>query len=486
MKKRTLSTILCLGLVMGMLQGCGNSTETKNEPTAEQTETTEAEEESVPAQETDAGEEDAGQGEEAVASGSFLDEIEPDATLTYWEMQWASGEYQNHVQAMVDQFNTENEYGITVNLEMIPWDGYYETFLTAVTSGTAPDVYTGASTAPTQYAEMGESLALDPIIDAWKAENNPILDDIAEQYWGFFKYDGVTYGLPYGVDPKQITYRKDFFEEAGIDTLPTTYDEFLEVCAKLKEKFPDKIPCLLTAGGNDPSSNHMAEVLNGLNAAGMFDTNKNATMMTDAQRENYEFVKTMMDEGYMSEGSGGYGDADVEKIWLSGGACILFGRSGNIMLNTDIEENVSVLPPFAGPSASEGKYCANVNGVAGFSQTEYPNAARYFLKWWMENNIQILAGTGNGNLPLRESYYTHEAYKEHAWYQETMDNCIKTGITQAYPLDSMFPEFATMEGEKVLAVALAEVIEGTDVETALQDSNDAIQTVFDDAREAAE
>ena len=53
-------------------------------------------------------------------------------------------------------------------------------------------------------------------------------------------------------------------------------------------------------------------------------------------------------------------------------------------------------------------------------------------------------------------------------------------------MDSMFPEFATMEGEKVLAVALAEVIEGTDVETALQDCNDAIQTVFDDAREAAE
>ena len=140
---------------------------------------------------------------------------------------------QQTVQKMVDQFNEENEYGITVELQMIPWDGYYETFLTAVTSGAAPDVYTGASTAPTQYAEMGESLDLDPIIEAWEAENNPILSDIPEQYWGFFKYDGVTYGLPYGVDPKQITYRTDFFEEAGIDTLPTTYDEFLDVCAKL-------------------------------------------------------------------------------------------------------------------------------------------------------------------------------------------------------------------------------------------------------------
>lgn len=419
-------------------------------------------------------------------NANFMDEIEPNATLTYWEMQWASGEYKDYVQAMVDQFNSENEYGITVNLEMIPWDGYYETFLTAVTSGTAPDVYTGASTAPTQYAEMGESLDLDPIIEAWKEEENDILQDIPEQYWGFFKYEGVTYGLPYGVDPKQITYRTDFFEEAGIETLPTTYDEFLEVCAKLKETFPDKIPCLLSSGGNDPSSNHSAEVLNGLNAAGMFDADKNATVVSDAQKENYEFIKAMLDNGYISEGSGGYGDADVEKLWLSGEACILFGRSGNISLNTDIEDVTHVLPPITGPSAEIGKYCANVNGVAGFNQTEYPNAARYFLKWWMENNKQILAGTGNGNLPLRTSYYEDPAYAEHAWYQETLENCVQTGITQAYPLDSMFPEFATLEGEKLLAVALAEVVDGSDVDSALQNCNDAIQEVFDDAREAAE
>lgn len=420
-------------------------------------------------------------------AGTFMDDIEENATLTYWEMQWASGDpYQQTVQKMVDQFNEENEYGITVELQMIPWDGYYETFLTAVTSGAAPDVYTGASTAPTQYAEMGESLDLDPIIEAWEAENNPILSDIPEQYWGFFKYDGVTYGLPYGVDPKQITYRTDFFEEAGIDTLPTTYDEFLDVCAKLKEAFPDKIPVLMTGGGNEPSSNHVAEVLNGLNGTGQYDQDKNATMVTDGQRENYEFIKTMYDNEYVSKGSGGYGDADVEKIWLSGGACILFGPSGNIALNTDIEENISVMPTFAGPSAEEGKYCANINGVAGFSQTEYPNAARYFLKWWMENNLQILAGTGNGNLPLRESYYEDPAYTEHPWYQETLENTIQTGITQAYPMDSMFPEFATLEGEKALAVALAEILEGNDVDSALQDCNDTIQEIFDDAREAAE
>lgn len=421
-----------------------------------------------------------------MAEGTFLDEIEPDAELTYWEMHWASGDYENYVQTMVDKFNEENEYGIKVNLEMIPWDGYYETFLTAVTSGAAPDVYTGASTAPIQYAEMGESLDLDPIIEAWKAEENPILEDIAEQYWGFFKYDGVTYGLPYGVDPKQITYRTDYFEEAGIESMPTTYEEFLEVCAKLKETFPDKIPCLIGAGGNEASSNHVAEVLNGLNSVGQFTVDKQADMMSQGQIENYEFIKSMLDNEYISKGSGGYGDADVEKIWLSGGACILFGRSGNISVNTDIESATAVMPPFAGPSSTDPKYCANVNGVAGFAQTEYPNASRYFLKWWMENNLMILAGTGNGNLPLRESYYEDPAYAEHSWYEQTLEHTIKTGITQSYPMDAMFPEFSTMEGEKALAVALAEVVAGTEVEEACQICNDAIQEIFDDAREAAE
>lgn len=97
MKKRTLSIILSLGMVMGMLQGCGNDAATENAPAAEQTQETEPAEETDTATEPEAGQEDAGQGEEAVAGGTFLDEIEPDATLTYWEMQWASGEYQNHV-----------------------------------------------------------------------------------------------------------------------------------------------------------------------------------------------------------------------------------------------------------------------------------------------------------------------------------------------------------------------------------------------------
>ena len=370
----------------------------------------------------------------SAAEGTFMDNIEEGAELTYWEMNWGDANYENIVQGFVDKFNEENEYGIKVNLQMIPWDGYYQTFLTAVTSGAAPDVCTGASTAPTQYAQMGTARDLMPIMEAWEAEGNPILEDIPEQYWGFFDYEGGRYALPYGADPKQIMYRTDFFEEAGITELPKTYDEVLDVCAVLLEKFPDKLPILMCGGGNVPSSNHVAEVLSTCNNTGMITEDFKPNMSSPEQIENYEFIKKLYDNGYISEGTAGYGDTDVQRIWLSGGACILWGPAGNFVFNTDVEEFCRIMPNISGPSADgQGTYCPNINGVFGFNQTQYPNASMYFLKYWMENSAVLLTDSTNGNLPLRATYFADPFFSENPIMVDTLEYTIKNGKPQAFP-----------------------------------------------------
>lgn len=81
------------------------------------------------------------------------------------------------------------------------------------------------------------------------------IDDIADAYLqnggivgGTKGYmpgkSGAMYGLPFGAETSILAYRKDIFEEQGLE-VPTTYDELRAVMAKLKEA---GIPALTSRG----------------------------------------------------------------------------------------------------------------------------------------------------------------------------------------------------------------------------------------------
>jgi multiple sugar transport system substrate-binding protein len=58
-------------------------------------------------------------------------------------MIWGAPEYIDAGKALVAQFNQEHP-DITVTYRSIPWANWYQTFVTAIGSGTAPDLSTGA------------------------------------------------------------------------------------------------------------------------------------------------------------------------------------------------------------------------------------------------------------------------------------------------------------------------------------------------------
>lgn len=463
--KKLLTMLLACSMLAGSLAACSNDTATDTD-TSTDTDSTASD-----STDTDA---------DAELTGTFLDDIEEGAEILYWEMKWGGDDYGDVTQAFVDEFNESNEYGITVNLEMIPWDNYYSTFLTAVTSGTAPDVCTGATPTPIQYAVSGDSLNLDPLMECWEAEDSEILENIDSAMFELFTYEGVQYGLPYGIDPKQILYRSDYFEEAGITELPTTYDEFLDCCEVLQEAFPDKVTVLMSAGGSDAISSHIAFVLNSCNTTGFVDEDLNSTMTSDAQVENYTFLKTMYDEGYVSAGSAGYTSADGEVMWLSGEACILWGTSGNYIVGSDIEDVCHVLPNISGSYADgDGGYTQCVNALNGFNQGDYPNASLYFMKYWLENCETLLVDTGNGNLPTDSSLYELDYYQDSTYLMETFEYCVSQGQTMSAPA-SLYYQFSQMEGENTFAVAVKAILTGSSVEDALAACDEEITSMIEE------
>ncbi|HEY9290497.1 MAG TPA: extracellular solute-binding protein [Microlunatus sp.] len=102
---------------------------------------------------------------------------------------------------------------------------------------------------------------LADVSDAWSlAERNGWIDD--PELKKTFTYDGKQYGMPLYKTYYVIFYSKKAFQQAGVD-VPTTWDEFIDVCQKLKAA---KITPIASGGATSwESCIWFGQVVNGTN-----------------------------------------------------------------------------------------------------------------------------------------------------------------------------------------------------------------------------
>ena len=121
------------------------------------------------------------------------------------------------------------------NFEEIPTtDAYNQKIKLLISSGDLPDiVFNGGNNITELAAKSGKVADLTPYFEKdpeWKA----LFDETSLE---FNTVDGKIYGVPVSKEISYIYYNKELFEEAGIqapDVAYATWDEFFEVCDKLK------------------------------------------------------------------------------------------------------------------------------------------------------------------------------------------------------------------------------------------------------------
>lgn len=157
-------------------------------------------------------------------------------TLTYWSM-WNSTEGQAKViQEAADAY--EAKTGIKINIE---WKGRDVKNLigAALDAGEQIDFfdqdYVFISQQCGKYcADLTEMNAASGLED----HTFPVLLETAKSYT-----DGVLKVIPYQPYTSGVWYNKAMFEAAGIEKVPETFDELLDVCAKLKESGVNPMTC---------------------------------------------------------------------------------------------------------------------------------------------------------------------------------------------------------------------------------------------------
>jgi multiple sugar transport system substrate-binding protein len=154
---------------------------------------------------------------------------------------WAFGAEGEHVAKMIPGFEARHP-GIHVRVQMIPWNAAHEKLLTAFAGQSLPDMCQLGNTWIPEFTVLN---ALEPLT-AWVAQSTTLRDtSFFRGMWDTNLIDSVLYGVPWYVDTRVMFYRKDLFEQVGYKNPPTSWDEWFDLSARLKEHFPNDYAMLL-------------------------------------------------------------------------------------------------------------------------------------------------------------------------------------------------------------------------------------------------
>ncbi|HHE46034.1 MAG TPA: extracellular solute-binding protein [Candidatus Moranbacteria bacterium] len=116
-----------------------------------------------------------------------------------------------------------------ISYKVIPRDSYKKELLDALASGQGPDIFLINNTwLPSFKDKIVSAPQVRPIINEKEFEDNFV--DVAT---ADFIDQGKIYAMPLSVDSLGLYYNKDLFNQAGIVSPPTNWDEFVQDAQKL-------------------------------------------------------------------------------------------------------------------------------------------------------------------------------------------------------------------------------------------------------------
>lgn len=470
MKKKMIAAVLIAATTMTALGACGsNGSDTSASDSSESSEAATSQSSPVDST-TEAATEDTDSETEANSE----DEI----VITIWEAQWGTENYEDTLKKLAEEATAAHIDGknIRVEVQAIPWDNYYETFMTAYTTGSSPDIACQASTAPAQYNDLGVVMDLSPILEEWKTENPELYDEIGENAILFEQdSDGKQIGIPFAIDGAGLIYNKDVFEAAGITELPANYDELTEAAAKIADS---GVTPFAFRANHCSLSNFLVFSNGGYNV----DLDYNILLDDEKAIHMLDIVQGWWDNGYIAEGSAGYSADDVRKMLMNGDAGMIITNMPT-WAPEDIRDSLGVLPVPVGPDATEETKHNSMSYQAyyAYNTTEHPEETLAVLKWWYEHNDILYTEGGNSCVPLRTSQFKTLFGDDellNSFFSEYVDN---NGVRSSfvYPFEHFETWYGVFDGDRVNVKAILNILTDQDYHAGLEESIAETQEIFE-------
>lgn len=376
-------------------------------------------------------------------------------TISFWHI-YSEDEMKMLEETLIPRFEAANP-GVTVESVQIPYQEFRRKLLTSIAGGSAPDLIRSDIIWVPEFAYMGALVALDelmPDFDTYKEAVFP--GPLSTNY-----LSGHYYGLPLDTNCRVLVYNSAMFEAAGIAAPPETMDEFLDACQKIKALGEDKYgfadggtyawavnPWIWSFGGDvtDPDITVATGYLDG-----------------PETKAAYEFLKGLVDEGYMHPGIlgggvdtwGGFGNDEI--------AMILEGPWFPTIFGTEKEYGFALMPAGAGGPVS----VVGGEDIVMFQQSQHKEEAAEFIRFILSEESQ-LSMAEVGQMPVLSALLETEYMKNHPYYGIFLEQLKTAGARTPHPNFTKIEEVyslaggAFLLGEKSFEEAFGEAAETID------------------------
>ena len=356
----------------------------------------------------------------------------------------------------------EEQTGITVNYEILPYENSRERQVLDFTVGGDLDVVLVDLVWIGEFAENGWIVPASTFID------NPDLADPALNLDGFFpllleafgSWGGEVYGLPFDNYSGLLFYNRCMLEDAGFDGPPDTWDELLnDYGPALTNPDADQYAfALQSLRGETQSADSFMRVLWPFGGS-LLDEEFRSNLLSEESQTGLQFRQDLMQ--YMPPGIVSYDHAEAVNALAQAQVAMITEWSAFYSTLVDpassrIVDCLAVAPEPAGPAGRLPALGGFSLAVAGQSSEAEQAAAWLFIQWATSEAIArdyVEAGGVSGRMAIYEEADIRETYQ----FVDPMVQSWQAGVPEFRPRFPAWPELSEIIAEWGSRMMLGEV-----------------------------
>lgn len=363
-------------------------------------------------------------------------------TISFWHAYNADVEAKFLEQILIPAFEAEHP-DIKVQAVLVPYDQFRRKLLIALSGGTAPDVARVDIIWVPELADQGALAKLDETMSDFENLKDQMLPGPLST--NFFQ--GHYYGLPLDTNTRVLVYNKTMFSAAGIEKVPTTIEEFLAACEKIKQLGEGKYcfadggtyawavnPWIWSFGGDitDPQITKASGYVNGSETAAA-----------------YQFLKDGVYKGYIHPGIkgggvdawGGFAKDEIAMLLEGPWFPPLFGSQFQ-----DKDYGLALVPAGKGGSIS----VVGGEDIVMFQQSQHKEAAAEFIRFMLSEETQLKL-VETGQMPVLKSAGETEVIQSHPFFGIFLEQLKTAKARTPHPAWARIEEKLTNTGQAILA-----------------------------------
>jgi len=357
---------------------------------------------------------------------------------------------------------------------IIPWEQTREQLITMAMAGNPPDIML---LQPSWVYELGPMGALLPVQDYL---DPAVMEDYYPTTLEGNTYDGNLFALPWFDQTHSIWYNKRIFAEAGISSFPTTIDEFMDACAKIKAKFGDEVYPIGISNAQDSLS--FKYMLYFMWSFGAFPLEGGVNWNTPEMKNFYTWLREMYDKEYTTPV--GVGSREIRELLTKEKVAmhivgpfmeVTMTAIDNTKVGQVIYDNFSIANvPLMDPNGTVAAVAEALSlGIS--KQCKYPDEAVGVCQTFINDvdTIKNLYLYWNGIPPMKS-----QATGDIKFYFD-QNPIAKLHLEQALPIARMAPLSPKWAGaESIIEAKLQEIISEKPIDQLLQETEEALQVYY--------